>query len=76
MLSFDADASEIRVNISTTEDTIFECDESFSATISTEDEDVILCNTTANITIVDDDVGKLVLRPYSYIPLCGKIKRN
>ena len=47
--------------IATTDDTIFEYNETLSAVLSTQDSDVLLVNSMVIISIIDDDNGEVAV---------------
>ena len=56
-MTFDGTENEICVVLETTDDDIYEFDETLSFQLETDDASVILMPSEANVTIIDDDEG-------------------
>ena len=66
-LSFDENTAEICVNISIEADNTFESSETFTVSLSTQDEAVVLLNSAICLTIADVDTGDSVCMQGSVI---------
>ena len=76
-LSFDENTAEICVNISIEADNTFESSETFTVSLSTQDDAVVLLNSAICLTIADVDTGDSVCMQGSLIiVICNFVPKD